>query len=146
MVNKAMKPVEIVLVEDNPGDVVLTQEAFRKSKISNRIEVLNDGEMALDYLFKRNGYENASTPDLVLLDLNLPKIDGREVLETLKSDDVTKSIPVVILTSSDAENDIGQTYDLQANSYVVKPISMEDFVKIVTAIEDFWFTVVSLPR
>lgn len=145
MTNNKSRTVEVLLIEDNPGDVVLTQEAFKHSKIQTNIKVVNDGEMALDYLFKRNGFDDENTPDLVLLDLNLPRIDGREVLETIKSNDMTKLIPVVVLTSSDAENDIVDTYDLQANSYVVKPLSMSDFVKVVSAIEDFWFTVVSLP-
>lgn len=141
-----VRSINILLVEDNPGDVVLTQEAFRQSKIANEIHVVNDGEMALDYLYQRNGFEDQERPDLVLLDLNLPKVDGREVLEAIKSDDGLKTVPVVILTSSDAECDIVKTYDLHANSYVVKPISMAAFVKIVSAIENFWFTVVALPH
>lgn len=146
MSDNESRTVEILLIEDNPGDVVLTQEAFKQSSIRCNINVANDGEKALDYLFQRNGYENEGTPDLVLLDLNLPRIDGREVLETIKSHDATKAIPVVVLTSSDAENDIIETYGLHANSYVVKPLSMADFVKVIRTIEQFWFNTVSMPN
>ena len=140
-----IRPIEILLVEDNPGDVILTEEAFSAAKISNNLHIARDGEEALDYLNRASGYENAIRPDLILLDLNLPKIDGREVLDTIKSDDTLKRIPVVVLTSSEAEQDIVKTYDLHANSYVVKPINLDQFVKVVNAVESFWFSVVTLP-
>ena len=144
MIN-ASKPIEILLIEDNPGDVILTREAFADGKIANNINVVEDGELALAYLEKRDGYDLATTPDLILLDLNLPKIDGRQVLEAIKTNEQTRSIPVVILTSSEAEKDIIKTYDLHANSYIVKPLSLDQFAKVVAAIENFWFTVVVLP-
>ena len=139
-------PIEILLVEDNPGDVLLTQEAFSDAKIANNLHIVRDGEEALAYLNRQGDFQGASRPDLILLDLNLPKIDGREVLDNIKSDETLKRIPVVVLTSSEAEQDIIQTYDLHANSYVVKPINMEQFVKVVNAVESFWFSVVKLPK
>lgn len=145
MTNIQGRPVEILLVEDNPGDVILTEEAFSEGKISNNLHVVNDGEQAIAYLNKEDGYEDAIRPDLILLDLNLPKVDGREVLDYVKHSDKLRTIPVVVLTSSEAERDIVKTYDLYANSYIVKPISLDEFVRIVSAIEDFWFSVVTLP-
>ena len=145
MTKTQVQAIEILLVEDNPGDVILTQEAFSDAKISNNLHVTRDGEEALAYLRKEKGYENAIRPDLILLDLNLPKIDGREVLDTIKNDDSLKRIPVVVLTSSEAEQDIIKTYNLHANSYVVKPINLNQFVKVVSAVENFWFSVVTLP-
>lgn len=139
------KPIEILLVEDNPGDILLTEEAFAEAKILNHIHTAKDGEEALAYLKQEEGFEDAVKPDLVLLDLNLPKVDGREVLDEIKSDPNLKRIPVVVLTSSAAEKDIVKTYDLHANSYVVKPINLEQFVNVVNAVENFWFSVVSLP-
>ena len=139
------RPIEILLVEDNPGDVILTEEAFTEAKIWNNLHVVNDGEQALSYLKKREGFENAVRPDLILLDLNIPKIDGREVLDRVKSTESLKRIPVVVLTSSEAEQDIIKTYDLHANSYVVKPIDLDQFVNVVKAVENFWFSVVTLP-
>ena len=145
-----MKPparaIEILLVEDNPGDVLLTEEAFSAAKIWNNIHVARDGEEALAYLNKESGFADAVKPDLILLDLNLPKIDGREVLDRVKSDEVFRRIPVVVLTSSAAEQDIIKTYDLHANSYVVKPIDLDQFVNVVNAVENFWFSVVALPQ
>ena len=138
-------PIEILLVEDNPGDVLLTQEAFASAKIINNLHVVNDGEQALNFLNQREGYESVPRPDLILLDLNLPKIDGREVLDHVKTSDTLRRIPVVVLTSSEAEQDILKTYDLHANSYVVKPIDMSQFMKVVNAVESFWFSVVALP-
>ena len=140
------RPIEILLVEDNPGDIILTKEAFAEAKIKNNIHIAKDGEEALYYLNKHKGYENSVKPDLILLDLNLPKIDGREVLDSIKTDDQLCHIPVVVLTSSEAEQDILQTYELHANSYVVKPINLEQFVNVINAIENFWFTVVTLPN
>ncbi|MGB0720277.1 MAG: response regulator [Bdellovibrionales bacterium] len=139
------RPANILLVEDNPGDVVLTKHAFNDAKIHNIINVAQDGEEALDYLFKRNGHEDASTPDLILMDLNMPKKDGREVLEEIKRDERLMLIPVVILTSSEAEQDILETYGLHANSYITKPVDLSKFSHIVSVVENFWFSVVVLP-
>lgn len=146
MTKQQIHPIEILLVEDNPGDVILTREAFSEAKICNNIHVAQDGEEAIAYLQKEAGYEDSKKPDLILLDLNLPKIDGREVLDKVKSNDNLKRIPVVVLTSSEAEQDIIKTYDLHANSYVVKPIDLDQFIKVVNAVENFWFSVVTLPN
>ena len=140
-----ISPIEILLVEDNPGDVILTQEAFSAAKIWNNIHTAKDGEEALSYLKQTSGFENAVKPDLILLDLNLPKVDGREVLDKVKSDDDLCHIPIVVLTSSEAEQDILKTYEMHANSYIVKPINLEQFANVINAIENFWFTVVALP-
>ena len=140
-----VKPVDILLVEDNPGDVQLTREAFEECKIINNLHVAKDGEIAIDYLFQQNGYEEAIRPDIVLLDLNLPKIDGREVLQKIKSNPQLKHIPVVILTSSKSDEDILRSYALQANCYITKPINIDRFFEVVHAIESFWIGVVSLP-
>ena len=140
------RPVEILLVEDNPGDVLLTQEAFKRAKIRNNLTIAEDGEMALAVLNKEGAYANAPRPDLILLDLNLPKVDGQEVLAKVKGDDALKRIPVVILSSSKAEQDINQSYDLHANSYVTKPINIQKLTTIVQSIESFWFSVVQLPK
>ena len=139
------KIVEILLVEDNPGDVVLTKEAFADAKIHNNINVAADGEEALKYLRKEGEFANATVPDIILLDINLPKKDGREVLAEIKVDEVLRRIPVVVLTSSKAEQDVVDVYDLHANSYLVKPVSLEKFIDVVNAIESFWFSVVVLP-
>ena len=141
-----VKPVDILLVEDNPGDVQLTREAFEDCKIINNLHVAKDGEIAIDYLFQQNGYEEAIRPDIVLLDLNLPKIDGREVLQKIKSNPQLKHIPVVILTSSKSDEDILRSYALQANCYITKPINIDRFFEVVHAIESFWIGVVSLPH
>jgi len=138
-------PVEILLVEDNEGDARLAQEALRDSKIINNVSVVEDGVEAMAFLHKRGKYANSSRPDLVLLDLNLPKKDGREVLAEIKADDDLKRIPVVILTTSKAEEDIIRSYDLHANCYITKPIDLTQFMKVVKSIEDFWLTVVKLP-
>lgn len=140
-----MKLVDILLVEDNPGDVLLTKEAFAEAKVKNNISVARDGEEALDYLYKRNGFESAVIPDIILLDLNMPKKDGREVLAEIKDNETLKRIPVVILTSSQAEQDVAKSYDLHANSYVLKPVDLNKFTEIVNAIESFWLSVVVLP-
>ena len=145
MTQSQVRPIEILLVEDNPGDVLLTEEAFSEAKIWNNLHVAQDGEEALAYLNREAGFEKSVRPDLILLDLNLPKIDGREVLDKIKSSESLKRIPVVVLTSSEAEQDIIKTYDLHANSYVVKPIDLEQFVRVVNAVESFWFSVVTLP-
>lgn len=139
------KPVHILLVEDNVGDVLLTKEAFKGSKINNHIDVAEDGEKAMAMLRNEGEYSDYQLPDLILLDLNMPKKDGREVLEEIKSDDKLKSIPVAIMTSSKAEADVVKTYNLHANCYIVKPITLDQFVEVVNSIENFWFSVVVLP-
>jgi CheY-like chemotaxis protein len=145
MTNPLNKEIEILLVEDNPGDVRLTKEALRECKMHNRLTVVEDGLAALACLKREGEFKNASLPDLILLDLNLPKLDGREVLKVIKNDDRTKRIPVVILTTSQAEEDIIRTYDLQANCYINKPVDLDQFIKVVKSINDFWFTIVKLP-
>ena len=139
------RPVEILLVEDNPGDARLTQEALREGKIRNNLSHVKDGAEALSFLRREKGFEAAPTPDIVLLDLNLPKKDGRQVLSEMKQDDGLKSIPVVVLTTSEAEQDILRSYELHANCYISKPVDLEKFISIVRAIEDFWLAVVKLP-
>jgi CheY-like chemotaxis protein len=139
------KVIEILLVEDSPGDVRLTIEALKDAKVLNHLNIVRDGMEATDYLFQRGTYTHATPPDLILLDLNLPKKDGREVLADIKSDVNLKRIPVVILTTSQAEEDILKTYDLHANCYITKPVDLEQFMKVVKSIEDFWLTMVKLP-
>jgi chemotaxis family two-component system response regulator Rcp1 len=139
------RPVEILLVEDNPGDVRLTREALREGKVRNNLYVASDGVEALAFLRREGRYADAVRPDLVLLDLNLPRKDGREVLEEIKADPALRYIPVVVLTSSQAEQDILRAYDLHANCYVSKPVDLDQFIHVVRSIEDFWFTIVKLP-
>ncbi len=139
------KPVELLLVEDNQGDVLLTKEAFKSAKLINNLNVVMDGEAALDYLYQRNGYEDAVLPDLILLDLNLPKVSGNEILLDIKQNEKLKRIPVVVMTSSSAEMDIVKTYELHANSYIVKPFDFKKLSEVVNAIEAFWFSVVAFP-
>jgi chemotaxis family two-component system response regulator Rcp1 len=139
------KPVEILLVEDNPGDVRLMQEAFREGKLSNHLSVVGDGEQAIAFLKREDHFAAAPRPDLIILDLNLPKKDGRQVLEEIKADDSLKRIPVVIMSSSKAEQDIIRSYDLHANCYIVKPGDLEELLGVVKSIGDFWFTIVRLP-
>ena len=147
MTNGAMgKPVEVLLVEDNPGDVRLTLEALKDGKVNNHLSVVGDGVEALAFLRREEKYADAPRPDLVLLDLNLPKKDGRDVLAEIKKDEDLKRIPVVVLTTSKAEEDILKTYDLHANCYVTKPVDFDQFVMVVKSVEDFWFTVVKLPQ
>ena len=147
MINRAMgKPVEVLLVEDNPGDVRLTLEALKDGKVNNHLSVVEDGVEALAFLRREGKYADASRPDLILLDLNLPKKDGREVLAEIKTDEDLKRIPVVVLTTSKAEEDILKTYNLHANCYITKPVDFDQFVIVVRLIEDFWFTIVKLPR
>ena len=134
-----------MLVEDNPGDVRLTEEALKEGKVINRLSVVPDGVEAIEYLRKRGDYASAATPDLVLLDLNLPKKDGREVLAEVKQDPDLRKIPVVVLTTSRDEQDILKSYDLHANCYITKPVDFEQFIRVVRAIEDFWLSVVKLP-
>lgn len=138
-------PIDILLVEDNPGDARLAIEALKESKLKNNLFHVEDGMEAMDYLFKKGKYLNAVRPDLILLDLNLPKKDGREVLKEIKQDEYLKRIPVVILTISKAEEDILRTYNLHANCYVTKPLDLDQFMKVVKSIEDFWFSIVKLP-
>jgi CheY-like chemotaxis protein len=139
------KPVEILLVEDNPGDVRLTQEALNDGKVRNNMHVAEDGVEAVAFLRREGKYADAPRPDLILLDLNLPKKDGREVLADIKTDDDLKRIPVVVLTTSKAEQDIFRAYDQHANCYITKPVDLDQFITIVKGIEDFWFTIVKLP-
>ena len=140
-----MKAIDILLIEDNPGDVRLTREAMKEGKIKNRLHVARDGEEAIDFLYMRGKFKDAPSPEIILLDLNLPRIDGREVLKRIKSDDALKRIPVIVLTTSKAEEDIFKSYDLHANCYIVKPVDMTQFIKKIQMIEDFWFTIVKLP-
>lgn len=140
-----MHSIEILLVEDSPGDIRLTQEALNDSKFDSNLHVVNDGERALHYLRKESGYEHAIRPDIILLDLNLPRKDGREVLAEVKEDRDLKRIPIVVLTTSDDEQDVLTSYDLHANCYITKPVDLENFDNIVKTIEDFWFQVVKLP-
>ncbi|HYW65960.1 MAG TPA: response regulator [Candidatus Dormibacteraeota bacterium] len=139
------QPVDILLVEDNPGDVRLIQEALQDGKLLNRVATVTDGQKALAYLRKEGSYAQATRPDLILLDLNIPRKDGREVLAEIKADPHLRSIPVVIVTSSQAEEDILRSYNTHANCYVTKPVDLEKFVAVVRAIEEFWVTIVKLP-
>jgi chemotaxis family two-component system response regulator Rcp1 len=139
------KPVEILLVEDNPGDVRLTQEAFKDGKMLNKMHVVEDGMEALAFLKREGKYTGAPRPELILLDLNLPRKDGRDVLAEIKADRDLKRIPVVILTTSRSEEDILRSYDLNANCYITKPVGFDKFIEIVKSIEDFWLTIVKLP-
>lgn len=139
------RPVEILLVEDNPGDVRLTQEVFKEGKVNNRLSVTWNGEEALAYLRQEGRFAAAPRPDMILLDLNLPRKGGREVLAEIKSDPRLKSIPVVILTTSEAEQDIVESYNQHANCYIVKPVDLDQFIGVVRTVEGFWLRVVKLP-
>ena len=139
------RPIEILLVEDNPGDVRLTREALTANKIRNTLHVVADGVQALAFLRKQGKHANAPRPNLILLDLNLPKKDGREVLAEVKGDGNLRRIPVVVLTTSGAEEDILKAYDLNANCYVTKPVNFDSFIQVVKSIESFWVTIVELP-
>ena len=139
------RPIEVLLVEDDPGDVLMTQEAFADYKIANRLSIVNNGEDAIAYVRKQGRFSDVATPDLILLDLNLPRRDGREVLREIKEDAALRAIPVVILTTSEAEEDVVASYLLHANAYVRKPVDFEQFVSAVRAIDDFFITVVKLP-
>jgi len=138
-------PIEILLVEDSAGDVRLVQENLKESKVRNALNVVGDGIEAMAYLRKEGKYKDTPRPDLILLDLNLPKKDGRQVLTEIKSDENLKCIPVVVLTISKAEEDIMKSYSLHANAYISKPVDLNQFLKVVKAIEEFWLTVVKLP-
>ncbi len=139
------KPVEILLVEDNPGDTRLAREALKESKLNNTMNSVVDGVEAMDYLHKRGKYTDVTRPDLIILDLNLPRKDGREVLGEIKTDVYLRTIPVVILTTSKSEEDILRAYELHANCFITKPMDMNQFIKVVQSITDFWFTIVKLP-
>ena len=140
------RPIEILLVEDNRGDIRLAQESFKEGKLSNRLSVVQDGLSALAFLRREGEYAKAPRPDLILLDLNLPKLDGREVLAAIKSDENLKDIPVVVLTTSKSETDVMKAYGLHANCFITKPLEFEGFVSVVKAIEGFWFSIVTLPK
>ena len=140
-----VKPIEILLVEDNPGDVRLTKEALKEAKVINNLTVLKDGEEALAYLRRQIPYEKATRPHLILLDLNLPRKDGREVLAQIKAEDSLKRIPVVVLTTSQDEQDVLKSYNLHANCYITKPVDLDQFIRVVQSIEDFWLGIVVLP-
>lgn len=139
VVDVSNRAAEILLIEDNLGDVLLTKEAFRAAHFKYNLHIAKDGEEALQMLEKQGRFDNHPKPDLILLDLNLPKVDGREVLEKIKSNMILKDIPVIVLSGSEAESDITKCYDLHANSYIVKPENFDDFVEIVESIENYWF-------
>jgi CheY-like chemotaxis protein len=144
-INRQGEPVEILLAEDNPGDAKLTRKALEQGKVINNLHVVTDGVEAMAYLRQEGEYADRPRPDLVLLDLNMPRKDGREVLQDIKSDDDLRRIPVVVMTSSEAEEDIVQSYDLHANAYVTKPIDFDGFLDVVGSLEDFWLSVVKMP-
>lgn len=143
--NSRTNPIKILLVEDNPGDVRLIKEVFKDAKIFNAMQIAYDGETAMKILRKQGEYNECATPDMILLDLNLPKKDGREVLREVKNDDDLKCIPVVILTTSNAEEDLIETYKMNANCYITKPVDLDQFINVVKSIENFWLSIVKLP-
>ncbi len=143
--NQTLRAVEILLVEDSPADIALTQEALEDSKLHNNLYVVTDGEEAMDFLHKKGNYASMPKPDLILLDLNLPKKNGLEVLREVKDEDSLRLIPVVIMTVSKDEKDIVESYRLHANCYIRKPVKFGEFIEIVKSIEDFWFSIVTLP-
>ena len=146
MTSAVQKPVDILLVDDNPADVDLTREALRDARLLNRVFVARDGIEALAFLRKEGAHENAPRPDLILLDLNMPRMDGREFLSHVKADPALRRIPVVVLSTSEAEADVDKTYDLHANCFVTKPVDLDQFVEVAKSIEGFWFSLVKLPR
>lgn len=141
-----MKPVHILLVEDNEGDILLTTEALEECKINNTVSVVRNGKQALEFVFKKGDYEQVNRPDLIILDVNLPFKNGIEVLSTIKSDETTKNIPVVMLTTSSSENDIIKSYANNANAFITKPVDVVDFLKAIISIENFWLNIVQLPN
>lgn len=145
MLAEAVRPIEVLLVEDDEGDVLMTREALDEGKVINNLSVVGDGVEALEYLRRTGPYASATRPDLVLLDLNLPKRDGRQVLRDIKSDPELRRIPVVVLTTSEAEEDVLRSYDLHANAYVTKPVDFDRFVQVIQQIDDFFISVVRLP-
>ncbi|WP_433083835.1 response regulator [Dactylosporangium sp. CA-052675] len=142
---EASLPIEVLLVEDDPGDVLMTQEAFEEHKVRNKLNVVQDGEEALAYLRREGKFADATRPDLILLDLNLPRVDGREVLQVIKEDQDLRRIPVVVLTTSQADEDILRSYSLHANAYVTKPVDFDSFIAVVRQIDEFFVSVVKLP-
>ncbi len=140
-----LNSIDILIVEDNPGDARLIMEVLNENKIFNSVYIVKDGVEAMDFLHTKGKYQESPKPDLIILDLNLPRKDGREVLAEIKSDDELKRIPVVIMTISQAEEDIFKSYNLHANCFVTKPIDLDQFIKVIKSIEDFWFSVVKLP-
>jgi chemotaxis family two-component system response regulator Rcp1 len=144
--NRNGRPVEVLLVEDNPGDIRLTQEAFKDGRILVNLTVATDGVQAIEILNHRGPHASMPRPDLILLDLNLPKKNGREVLVEIKADEDLKRIPVIVMTTSKADQDIHRVYNLNANCYITKPVELDEFLNVVRSIEDFWLTIVTLPR
>jgi two-component system, chemotaxis family, response regulator Rcp1 len=140
-----INPIDILVVEDNMGDARLIKEVLNEHKIYNSLYIVNDGVEAMNFLLKKGKYKDSTKPDLIILDLNLPKKDGREVLEEIKENDDLKRIPVVIMTISQAEADILKSYNLHANCYITKPIDLDQFIKVIKSIEEFWFSIVKLP-
>jgi len=145
MARRQSRPVEVLLVEDNPGDVRLTQEALKDGRVLVNLSVAADGVEAMEFLRRRGSHAGKARPDLILLDLNLPRKNGREVLEEIKADDDLRRIPVIVMTTSKAEQDIYKAYNLNANCYVTKPVDLDEFLNVVRSIEDFWLTIVTLP-
>jgi len=145
MIRTSGRPVEILLVEDNPAHADLTMEALREGKVRNNLHVAGDGEEALDFLYKRGKFSSVPRPDIILLDLNLPRKDGREVLAEIKGDPALRNIPVVVMTTSMADEDIAKSYQLNVNCYITKPVDMDKFIDVVKSIDHFWFSIVSLP-
>ena len=145
MLAEAVRPIEVLLVEDDEGDVLMTREALDEGKVLNRLNVVGDGVEAIAYLRGKKGYENATRPDLILLDLNLPKRDGRQVLADVKGDPDLRRIPIVVLTTSEAEEDVLRSYDLHANAYVTKPVDFDGFIEAIRQIDHFFVSVVQLP-
>jgi CheY-like chemotaxis protein len=146
MLSDGPRAIDVLLVEDDPGDVLMTREAFEDNKVANNLYVVNDGVTAMEFLRKEGQYSDAPTPDLVLLDLNLPRMDGREVLQALKKDESLRRIPVVVLTTSEAEEDVLRSYSLHANAYVTKPVDFARFIEVVRQIDEFFVSVVRLPQ
>ena len=145
MTEPDLRPIEILLVEDSPSDTELTVEALREAKLRNHLSTVQDGVQAMEFLRRQGPFAQAPRPDLILLDLNLPRKDGREVLAEIKADDLLKAIPVVVLTTSRAEQDVLRAYQLNANCYITKPVDFDQFLEVVRAIESFWLCVVTLP-
>lgn len=145
LTSPSVRPIEILLVEDNPVDVRLTQEGLKEAKVATHLHAIMDGKSALDFLFRRGEYTDAPKPDVILLDLNLPGVDGRTILKQIKDDPGLRVIPVVVITSSEAESDILKSYESHANCFISKPIDFDGFLDVVRSIENFWFTIVKLP-
>lgn len=143
--NSDGSPIDVLLIEDNPGDQELTREALKRGRINNTLHVVDDGEDAMAFLRQQGEYAGVVRPGLILLDLNLPKMDGREVLKQIKQDHSLKTIPVVVLTTSESERDVLQSYQLNANCYLTKPVEFKDFIEVISVLEQFWFTLVKLP-